>query len=100
MNDFEDVLTTSEKLNQETAKIPWEELQRLFAMGMVLVVAQELDLVTVGSAFIDDQAEKVKPWLEDGLVRKATDDDARDWFENKTSVWALAAAPWVLVQDK
>ena len=96
--EFDDVLTTPEKLNLETAKIPWVELQRLFARGVVMVVSGRLDLVTVATAVVDDQAELVREWLESGDLRRANDNDAREWFENEASVWAVAAAPWVLVQ--
>ena len=96
----EQEFTTAEKLNLETAQIPWSELQRLYARGVVLVVSPDVDLVTVGAAFVDDKAELVKGWLESNQLRKATDDDAKAWFEADASVWAVAAAPWVLVQPE
>ena len=98
MMETNEILTTAEKLNMETARIPWSELQRLYAQGVVMVVSLEIDLVTVGAAFVDDQANLVKGWLEAGQLRKATDDDARNWCETNAEVWAVAAAPWVLVQ--
>ena len=97
--DFEGILTTSEKMNLETARIPWAELQRLFARGVIMVVSLELDLVTVASAIVDDRIEQVKEWIESGAVCKATDEDARGWYESNASVWAVAAAPWVMVQQ-
>ena len=33
------------RINQETARLPWRELQRFFAQGRVIAVAPELDLV-------------------------------------------------------
>ncbi|CAM3469265.1 DUF2288 family protein [Parendozoicomonas haliclonae] len=99
VNDLQDeLLTTAEKLNMETARIPWSELQRLYARGVVLIVSQPLDLVTVAAAFVDDKAEDVKGWLDKELIRKADDDDAKAWVEADASMWAVAAAPWVLVQ--
>ncbi|WP_281646509.1 DUF2288 domain-containing protein [Parendozoicomonas sp. Alg238-R29] len=100
MTDVDTVLTTAEKLNLETAKIPWNELQRLYAQGVVLVISPNIDLVTVASAFVDDLAEQVKVWLESGDIRKSTDDDARTWHEQDITMWAVAAAPWVLVQEE
>ena len=44
------------KINSETAKIPWKELQRFFAGGNTLLVATELDLVDVACAFHQDEA--------------------------------------------
>ncbi len=100
MTEMDEVLSTAEKLNLETARIPWSELQRLYAQGVVVLVSNDLDLVTTAAAFVDDEAEKVKGWMEQGQLRKATDEDARRWNEADASVWAVAAAPWVLVQDK
>ena len=96
----DEMLTTAEKMNLETAQVPWAELQRLYARGVVMVVSMELDLVTVASAVVDDLADQVKEWVEKGDLRRATDSDARLWFESAASVWAVAAAPWVLVQPE
>ena len=99
-NPPEQELSTAEKLNLETARIPWSELQRLYARGVVMVVSPDIDLVSVGAAFVDDKAELVKGWLESNQLRKATDEDAKAWFEADASLWAVAAAPWVLVQPE
>ena len=100
MTNNSEVLTTKERLNLETARIPWSELQRIYARGVVMVVSPELDLVEVAAAFVDDRSEKVKTWLANGLLGRATDNDARTWFESNALVWAVAAAPWVLVQPE
>ena len=39
---------TKEKVNLETAKIHWKDLQRFFAKGEAVWVSSELDLVEVG----------------------------------------------------
>ena len=49
---------------------------------------------------MDDKAELVKGWLRVNQLRKATDEDAKAWFEADASLWAVAAAPWVLVQPQ
>ncbi len=100
MIDTDEALSTKERLNLETAQIPWAELQRTYARGAVLVVSDTLDLVTVAAAFVDDKADEVAAWLEGNELRKATDDDARNWNDNDLAVWAVAAAPWVLVQER
>ena len=38
------------KLNRETSRILWTELQRFYAQGAVLVVAPELDLIATAVA--------------------------------------------------
>ncbi|MGD8567785.1 MAG: DUF2288 domain-containing protein [Gammaproteobacteria bacterium] len=87
-----------QKLNLETGKISWLELQRHFARGVVIIVAKDLDLVEVASHFSKDNKKAVQRWMDQGAVKRATDDDARQWHERQQDFWAVVTAPWVLVQ--
>ena len=87
-----------QKLNLETGKINWLELQRYFARGVVIIVAKELDLVEVARQFSRNNKKVVQQWLDQGLVKHATDDDARQWHQKQQDFWAVVTAPWVLVQ--
>lgn len=73
-------VNTAQKLNLETARISWQELQKYYAL------------------FVDNRGTEVSKLLNDSAVRKAADDDARQWNESGTNFWAVVAAPWVLVQ--
>ena len=46
------------KLNQETAKADWKELQPFFARGQTVAVAGDLDLIEVAEAFADSFAQQ------------------------------------------
>lgn len=87
------------ELVSETAKIEWVELQRFYAQGKVLHVADELDLVQVASAFSQDDVEKVKKWTQSQQVQAVIDAQALRWVENDAMVWAVTVAPFVLVQS-
>jgi hypothetical protein len=87
------------KLNMETGKIAWPELQRHFARGAVIIVAKELDLVEVAQMFALDRKDKVKIWLSRGLIRNATDENAMEWHKSQQVFWAAVTAPWVLIQE-
>ncbi len=87
------------RLNAETAKIAWPELERHFARGVVVRVAKSLDLVKVAAAMIDDDKEEVAGWMKAGLVARATDKDAKRWSKAKPEMWAVVVAPWVVVQE-
>ncbi|PWG62565.1 DUF2288 domain-containing protein [Sediminicurvatus halobius] len=87
------------RLNTETGRISWAELERHFARGSVVRVAPNLDLVAVAAAFVRDDRPKVEVWLTSGEVRKATGEDAADWNRRDPALWAVVAAPWVLVQE-
>jgi len=88
-----------DKLNLETGKLSWRELQRHFARGAVIVVARELDLIDVAVAFAEDQQAQTKAWVAGGQVAHASDTDARRWQEHSSVFWSLVVAPWVLVQE-
>ena len=87
------------KLNSETAKIAWMELQRFFAAGQTLFVAADLDLIDVALAFQQDDAEQVKCWLQKQLVAPVSDTQAGDWFSQDSILWTVVVKPWVLVQN-
>ncbi|MBQ0795331.1 MAG: DUF2288 family protein [Zhongshania sp.] len=87
------------KLNRETSRILWTELQRFYAQGAVLVVAPELDLIATAAAVANDDAAAVSTWMKDNLLQKATEELAMTWLAENCEVWAVVVAPWVLVQQ-
>jgi hypothetical protein len=91
---------TPEALNQETARICWAELERHFARGVVIRIDPALDLVTVATAFANDDRQAVEAWLADGRVGHLDTDTARDWRRRDPPLWAVVTAPWVLVQEE
>ncbi len=95
----ESVETLRIRLNRETAKIAWPELQPHFARGMVVKVAPELDLVEVAVGVIRDDKQRVEEWMAAGKIARASVGDARAWMEKKQILWAVVTAPWVLVQE-
>jgi hypothetical protein len=87
------------RLNAETARISWQELERHFARGALITVASELDLVNVGVHMIKDDKTIIDAWLDNGEIRATTDDEAKAWSEDNRELWAVVVAPWVLVQE-
>ena len=87
------------KLNQETGKINWLELQRHFARGIVIVVDPDLDLVKIAEQISEDQGEIIKALLDAARISRATDEDAIKWNKHNQDFWAIVIAPWVLVQE-
>ena len=86
------------KVNRETSRIAWQELQRFFASGAAVAVSPELDLVEVAFQFSRDNKEQVERWLLANKIGKVSDDQARIWLEADAMVWAVVVSPWVLVQ--
>lgn len=87
------------KLNMETARVPWIELQRHFAAGSVICIADSLDLIEVAFQMSQDNKAMLQPWIEQQQVARATDAQARQWQEQNAELWAVVCSPWVLVQQ-
>lgn len=87
------------KLNSETAKLGWPELQRHFARGVVVVAAPGMDLVEVATRMASDDSEILSQWLASQQVRRASEEDARHWVDTDAIFWAVVVAPWVVVQE-
>ncbi|WP_116919233.1 DUF2288 family protein [Tamilnaduibacter salinus] len=87
------------KLNLETARIPWKELQTYFARGHVVYVARSLDLLAVAETLTADDRSQLETWMKNREVGDVPADLAHGWYEADASVWAVVVAPWVLVQD-
>ena len=86
------------RLNLETGRIAWRDLQRFFAAGQTLSVASELDLVDVAFAIARDAATEVGAWTRSGLLAPVSDAQARAWFAAESELWSVVVKPWVLVQ--
>jgi hypothetical protein len=97
MNEAEDILRA--KLNAETAKLAWRELERHFARGVVIKVAGDLDLVEVALSMARDDRAAIEGWLADGRIARASAEDAQTWHTEQSRFWAVVAAPWVLIQE-
>jgi hypothetical protein len=97
MTEAEDILRA--KLNAETGKLAWKELERHFARGVVVKVAGDLDLVEVALAMARDDKPAVEGWLAQGGSVRASTEDAQAWHGGQSQFWAVVAAPWILVQE-
>lgn len=86
------------KVNLETSQIPWTELQRFFAGGLAIAVADDLDLIEVAYQFSIDNKTQVEQWLNSKQIGHVSDRQASDWFNNNSNVWAVVVKPWILVQ--
>ncbi len=97
MEELEPDLRT--RLNGETARIRWPELERHFARGVVVAVAPELDLIDVAVAMANDDTATVAPWLASGQVAHPSAEQAQQWVARQPLFWAVVVAPWVLIQE-
>jgi hypothetical protein len=88
-----------QEYHQQTARIHWHELQTYYAHGSVVAVSTQLNLVEVAVQLGMDNTERFQQWIAAGDISAVTDEQALVWYEANTLLWAVVAAPWVLVQE-
>ena len=93
-------LELHDKINRETARLPWAELERHFALGNVIYVSQELDLIDVAARIAHDDKENIARWMAEGKLAKASDAQAQLWAESGAALWTCVVSPFVLVQPE
>lgn len=87
-----------DKINRETARIAWSELERHFAQGSVVYVSEELDLIDVAMRVAHDDKESLQRWMAAGKVAKVSDEQAQLWAVTNAELWTSVVSPFVLVQ--
>jgi hypothetical protein len=97
---MEDRETLRAKLNLETATLDWPELERHFARGVVVKVGGDVDLIEAALLIAQNDAQQVRHWMETKRIARAMDDDALRWHAQRSQLWTVVVAPWVLVQDR
>jgi len=85
--------------HQQPARIHWYELRTYYAGGSVIRVVSGLNLVEVAVQLGLDNTTRFQGWIESGDVAAVSDEQALIWYESNTELWAVVAAPWVLVQQ-
>jgi len=89
-----------DELNRQTAQMPWTELERWFASGGVIRVANELDLIDVAARIAADDKPSIQQWMAAGLIGKVMDNQAAVWLSQNSVLWTVVVKPWILVQQE
>jgi hypothetical protein len=88
------------KINGETSRMPWKELERFFASGVVIAVSSDLDLVEVAYCVASDDKEAVAKWMAENRIGRVSDAQASAWMQSDASLWTVVVKPWILVQPE
>jgi len=89
-----------DKINRETGRIKWTELERHFASGSVVWVSETLDLIEVALRVAHDDRESIARWMNEGSLAKVSDAQAQGWLAEDATLWASVVSPFVLVQPE
>ncbi len=87
------------KLNLETGKLTWPELEQFFAKGVIVCVDKKQDLIKIAAALAEDQTVKITELLETRIIKKPNIEQAKLWHQNRQAFWAVVVAPWVMIQE-
>ena len=93
-------ISLRDKINLETGRINWLDLQTFYARGQVILVNKQMDLIGVAEKLSQDDTKQFEKWLSENKISYVKDSQALEWYENKKELWAVVVMPWVLVQDK
>lgn len=88
------------KINGETSRLPWKELERFFASGVVIAVSSDLDLVEVAYCVASDDKDAVAKWMDENRIGRVSDAQASAWMQSDASLWTVVVKPWILVQPE
>ncbi|OSI16698.1 hypothetical protein BWD09_06750 [Neisseria dentiae] len=88
----------NDKLNLETARISWNELQPHFARGAAVYVSADLDLIQTARLMADDDAAALGELMKQGRFGVVSEEQAHRFLAANQAMWAVVVAPWVLVQ--
>ena len=89
-----------DKINRETARLPWAELQRHFAQGNVIFISPALDLIDAAVRISHDDKATIVTWMNEGKIGKVSDDQAQAWTQADTALWTCVVHPFILVQQE
>ena len=86
------------RINMETAKISWKELERFFAAGRLISVIDSVDMIKVAQLMEKDDAKAIKEMLDKREIERLSDEKAKVWADTNPTLWAVVVKPWILVQ--
>ena len=87
-----------QRLNLETAKLNWKELEMFFAKGNLLQIAKGEDLITTAELIASNNQDELEKLILSKKIEFATPEWIRNNCQPSTELWTLVVAPYVLCQ--
>ncbi len=97
---MENSSTLRTHLQDAIDRLPWDWLSDQARQGRLLVVGRSLELPEVGVALAEDNAPRVRQWIDDGIVYKPLTHQIERWDAQRDRRFeALVVYPFVLVKE-
>lgn len=91
-------INLKQKLNFETAKISWKEIEPFFAKGTLLQIERGDDLVNVADLIASNKVKEMESLILNKKIAFATPEWVRKNCLPTTELWTVVVAPYVLCQ--
>ncbi|MEB3249931.1 MAG: DUF2288 family protein [Merismopediaceae bacterium] len=87
------------QLTEELAPMDWETLMPHAKRDAIIVIDPALDLIDVGVAIAEDQANLVQNWISELLIHKPSQEELSHWNDNVGQEFlTLIVQPFVLIK--
>lgn len=88
-----------ERFKKDLAEVPWKDLRIHLQRDSIIIVADELDLVSVAVAVAEDDKTKVEGWIAAGQMVKPTVEQVDAWEKELEKLFRLLIVqPFILLQ--
>ncbi|MET1253837.1 DUF2288 family protein [Aliikangiella maris] len=98
MTDTDNLLPLKTKLNLETAKLKWKELELFFAKGNLLVVSTRRDLIEVAAQIAENKKDEIETLILNKDIEFAGPQWVKTNCQNNPDLWTVVVAPYVVCQ--
>lgn len=89
-----------EKLSREQDQLPWQELARHHAFGRLMIVKHPVDLLEAARAIAEDDAVRIKSWMDRDLFGPPKDCEALLYSDNKETEFKVnIISPFVVAKE-
>ncbi len=91
-------ITLKQKLNFETARISWKEIETFFAKGVLLQIEAGEDLVNTADLIASNNVKEIENLILNKKIAFATPEWVKKNCLPNTELWTVVVAPYVVCQ--
>jgi hypothetical protein len=90
----------TEELAAQVIEADWGSLRAHLRRGALIVVAADLDLLSVAQCVTGDDSTSIQNWISAGKLAKPSEAQILDWDTDPSRIFSmLITSPYVLMQE-